>query len=150
VAPAPTEAPNASDDLADRVAEQLLARYGVVLRELALHESFTVAWRDVAAALRRAEARGAIRGGRFVEGFLGEQYALPDAVEELRRVRRTPRSGTVVRIRACDPCNLTGLLTDGPRVPATHRQWLVFSDGELVTTETKRVQAVAPAVTASL
>jgi ATP-dependent Lhr-like helicase len=122
----------ASDDLADRVAGQLLARYGVVFRELATRESFAVPWRDVARALRRREARGLVRGGRFVSGFLGEQYALPEAVDDLRRVRRQERAGDVVRIRPADPLNLVGILTPGPRVPSTQSGWLVFRDGALV------------------
>jgi ATP-dependent Lhr-like helicase len=124
--PAPTE------DLADRVAGQLLARYGVVLREFAVRESFTVSWRDVARALRAREARGLVRGGRFVAGYAGEQYALPEAVEGLRHTRRRDRSGVTVRLRASDPLNLVGVITPGPRVPAHHRPWLVFRDGALV------------------
>jgi ATP-dependent Lhr-like helicase len=135
---------SATDDLADRVAAQLLSRYGVVFRELATRESFTVPWRDVARALRRREARGLLRGGRFVAGFLGEQYALPEAVEALRRTRRTERLGEVVRIRAADPLNLVGILSPGPRVPAQHTPWLVFRDGALVADET--VMPVAPAL----
>jgi ATP-dependent Lhr-like helicase len=130
--------PAPADELADRVAQQLLARYGVVLREVAIRESFTVPWRDVARALRRREARGEARGGRFVAGFLGEQYALPEAVDGLRRVRRTERSGVVVRIRAADPCNLVGIVTPGPRIPANHGQWLAFRDGEPVSEPEER------------
>jgi ATP-dependent helicase Lhr and Lhr-like helicase len=120
-----------AEDLADRVAGQLLARYGIVLRELVARESFTVPWRDVIRALRRAEARGLVRGGRFVAGFMGEQYALPDAVEALRRLRRQERTGEVVRLSACDPLNLVGILTPGARVPAQKGPWLVFRDGAL-------------------
>jgi ATP-dependent Lhr-like helicase len=122
----------APDDLADRVAAQLLARYGVVLRELCVRESFTVPWRDVVRALRRSEARGLVRGGRFVAGFLGEQYGLPDAVEGLRRVRRQERAGETVRVRASDPLNLVGVVTPGRRIPAHHGPWLVFVDGAFV------------------
>jgi ATP-dependent Lhr-like helicase len=121
--------PVSSDDLADRVAGQLLARYGVVFREVSTRESFDVPWRMIARALRRREAQGTVRGGRFVAGFTGEQYALPDAVEALRRARRAARQGDVVRIRAADPCNLVGIVTPGPRVPSHHGQPLVFRDG---------------------
>jgi ATP-dependent Lhr-like helicase len=121
----------AEEDLPDRVAGQLLARYGVVFRELAARESFVVPWRDVLRALRRREARGLVRGGRFVSGFIGEQYALPEAVDGLRRVRRQERTGDVVRVRAADPLNLAGIVTPGPRVPAHHGEWLVFVDGAL-------------------
>jgi ATP-dependent Lhr-like helicase len=116
------------DDLADRVSELLLSRYGVVFRDLMARESFVVPWREVARALRRREARGLVRGGRFVAGFMGEQYALPEAVEGLRRVRRTPRTGEVVRISASDPLNLVGILTPGPRVPPNAGE-LRFRDG---------------------
>jgi ATP-dependent Lhr-like helicase len=117
------------DDVADRVGGQLLARYGVVFRELAARESFTLPWRDVLRALRRREARGLVRGGRFVAGFIGEQYALADAVDSLRRVRREERTGEVVGLHAADPLNLVGVLLPGPRVPAHQGGWLVFRDG---------------------
>jgi ATP-dependent Lhr-like helicase len=125
-------------DAADRVAGQLLARYGVVFREVTARESFTLPWRDVLRALRRREARGLARGGRFVAGFIGEQFAEPDAIEALRRVR-TQRAGgearETVRIRPGDPLNLVGIVTPGPRVPSTQRGMLVFEDGALVTPE---------------
>lgn len=121
-------------EAADRVAGQLLARYGVVFREVIARESFTVPWRDVLRALRRREARGLVRGGRFVAGFIGEQFAEPDAVEALRHVRKLRASGEgreTVRIRPSDPLNLVGILTPGPRVSATQRGMLVFHDGAL-------------------
>jgi ATP-dependent Lhr-like helicase len=121
-----------SDDLADRVAGQLLARYGVVFRELIARESFDVPWRDIVRALRRREVRGLVRGGRFVAGYIGEQYGLPEAVDELRRVRRQERTGTIVRIHACDPLNLVGILAPGRRIPATYRPWIAFRDGALI------------------
>jgi ATP-dependent Lhr-like helicase len=132
-----------ADEIADRVASQLLARYGVVFRELAARESFNVPWRDVARALRLREARGVIRGGRFVAGPIGEQYALPEAVDALRRLRRTERTGEVARIRAADPLNLVGILTPGPRIPASHGPWLVFKDGELAPDEQLEAAAIA-------
>jgi ATP-dependent Lhr-like helicase len=92
-----------SDELAEAVAEQLLARWGVVFRDLVARETFTVPWREVLWALRRMEARGTIRGGRFVVGFSGEQYALPDAVDALRAVRKHELSGETVTISAVDP-----------------------------------------------
>jgi ATP-dependent Lhr-like helicase len=118
-----------ADEIPDRVAEQLLVRYGVVFREVAARESFAVPWRDVARALRRREARGLVRGGRFVAGFMGEQYAVPEAVDGLRRIRRTERNGEIVRICAADPLNLVGIVTPGPRVPSNHGPPLVFVDG---------------------
>jgi ATP-dependent Lhr-like helicase len=119
------------DAVADRVAEQLLVRYGVVFREITARESFAVPWRDVLRALRLREARGVVRGGRFVAGFIGEQYALPEAVEGLRRIRRTSRDGETVRLSAADPLNLVGVVTPGPRVPSNQSSWLVFVDGAL-------------------
>jgi ATP-dependent Lhr-like helicase len=75
------------------------------------------------------EARGTARGGRFVTGFTGEQYALPEAVDQLRAVRRAERSGEVVRVSATDPLNLVGILTPGPRVPAVRTNTVVYCDG---------------------
>ncbi len=102
------------DEIADRVARQLLARYGVVFRELTARESFTVPWRDVLRALRRREARGLVRGGRFVAGFIGEQYALPEAVDGLRRIRRTARAGDVVRVQRSGSAEPRGHSHAGP------------------------------------
>lgn len=129
-----TEAPSSPtlpDEIADQVARQLLARYGVVFREVVARESFTVPWRDVLRALRSLEARGLVRGGRFVAGFIGEQYALPEALEGLRRIRRTERTGETVRIRATDPLNLVGILIPGARVATQTGGWIAFRDGAL-------------------
>ena len=115
--PPPTSAVDV-ETLAEAVAEQLLARWGVVFRDLVARETLAVSWREVLWAFRRLEARGTIRGGRFVTGFVGEQYALPEAVEGLRETRRRERSGEIVRVAAVDPLNLVGILTPGPRVPA--------------------------------
>jgi ATP-dependent Lhr-like helicase len=123
------------DALAEAVAEQLLARWGVVFRSLLARETLAVPWREVVWALRRLEARGVIRGGRFVTGFAGEQYALPDAVTELRRMRRQPRRDELVRVSAADPLNLVGILTPGPRVPAVRTRTVVYRDGLPVATE---------------
>jgi ATP-dependent Lhr-like helicase len=133
------------DDVADRTAGQLLARYGVVFRELAARETFTVPWRDVLRALRRREARGIVRGGRFVAGFIGEQYALPDAVDGLRRVRREERSGERIELSASDPLNLVGVLTPGPRVAAHPGARLVFHDGAFEGAEQPKMPRVSPA-----
>jgi len=117
------------DALAEAVAEQLLARWGVVFRDMMARETLALPWREVLWALRRMEARGTVRGGRFVTGFTGEQYALPEAVEQLRATRRRPRDGEVVRISATDPLNLVGILTPGPRVPAVSTNWVTYRDG---------------------
>ncbi|MBW2275379.1 MAG: DEAD/DEAH box helicase [Deltaproteobacteria bacterium] len=118
-----------ADELAEAVAEQLLARWGVVFRDLVVRENLIVPWRDILWAFRRMEARGTVRGGRFVTGFVGEQYALPSAVDGLRRTRRTPLSGEVVRLSAADPLNLVGILTPGPRIPALRSNEVVYRDG---------------------
>ncbi len=111
------------------MAEQLLARYGVVFRDLMARESFALPWREILWALRRLEARGTVRGGRFVSGFVGEQYALPEAVEMLRQTRRRERTEEIVRVAAVDPLNLVGILTPGPRVPAQRGSLVVYRDG---------------------
>jgi ATP-dependent Lhr-like helicase len=121
--------PFATDELAEAVAEQLLVRYGVVFRDLIGKESFTVPWRDVLWALRRMEARGQVRGGRFVGGFVGEQYALPEAIEALREVRRRPARGEVVRLSACDPLNLVSVIVPGERIAAQRGNVVTYRDG---------------------
>ncbi len=123
------------DELAEAIAEQLLARWGVVFRDLLVRENLAVAWRDVLWALRRLEARGLVRGGRFVTGFTGEQYALPEALEALRATRRAERDGTTVSISAADPLNLVGIVVPGPRVPALRGNRVVYRDGLPVETE---------------
>jgi ATP-dependent helicase Lhr and Lhr-like helicase len=123
------------DELAEAVAEQLLARWGVVFRDLLARETLTVPWREVLWALRRMEARGTIRGGRFVTGFTGEQYALPDAVDLLRSVRRLKRSREMIRISATDPLNLVGIVLPGPRVPALPTNSVTYIDGALASAE---------------
>jgi ATP-dependent Lhr-like helicase len=117
------------DELAESWGEQLLFRYGVVFRDMAQRENMGVPWRDVLRALRRMEARGMIRGGRFVAGFYGEQYARPEAVESLRRVRRVERADEQVHVSAVDPLNLAGILTPGARIPAVHTKGVLFRDG---------------------
>jgi ATP-dependent Lhr-like helicase len=117
------------DALCEAVAEQWVARWGVLCRELAQCERSILPWRDVVRALRRLEARGVLRGGQFVSGWSGEQYATPHAVEQLRAVRREPRRGVRVELSGADPLNLSGILFDGPRVPALRTQRVVFIDG---------------------
>jgi ATP-dependent Lhr-like helicase len=120
------------DELAEQLAGQLLARWGVVMWELAAREAFAVPWRELLWALRRLEARGQVRGGRFVTGFAGEQYALPEAFDELRRVRLSQRRDEVVRLSATDPLNLSGVVLAGRRVPALRTNSVTFRDGLLV------------------
>jgi ATP-dependent Lhr-like helicase len=106
---------SASDERAGAFAQQLLLRWGVVFRDLLARETLAPAWRDLLMALRRMEARGEIRGGRFVSGFLGEQFARPEAVDLLRAIRRTP-SDHALRIPAADPLNLSGIIIPGTRI----------------------------------
>ena len=113
----------------EAVAHTLLRRYGIVFKPLLARESLTVPWRDLLRVLRRLEARGDIRGGRFVAGFTGEQYALPEAIETLRRVRRAPADGAIVAVSAADPLNLTGIISLGERIPATASTRVAFRDG---------------------
>jgi ATP-dependent helicase Lhr and Lhr-like helicase len=117
------------DELAEAVAEQLAARWGVVFRDIAARENLAIPWRDLLWAFRRMEARGTMRGGRFVTGFSGEQYAHPDAIDVLKSVRRQQRSGETIRISAADPLNLTGIVLPGPRVPAIAANTVTYVDG---------------------
>jgi ATP-dependent Lhr-like helicase len=107
----------------------LLRRYGVVFRRLLTREPALAPWRELTRVYRRLEARGEIRGGRFVAGMSGEQFALPDAVERLREVRRTPPNGRLITISAADPLNLAGIVTAGERVRAAASTRMAFCDG---------------------
>jgi ATP-dependent Lhr-like helicase len=117
------------DELAEAIAEQLAVRWGVVFRDLLVRENIAVPWREILWAFRRLEARGLIRGGRFVNGFSGEQFAHPDAVEVLRQVRKQPRNGETIRLSAVDPLNLVGVVLPGARVPATATNTVSYVDG---------------------
>jgi len=99
-------------------AKQLLDRWGVVFRDLLAREPLAPAWRDLLVTYRRMEARGEIRGGRFISGFVGEQFARPEAVDMLRLVRRSPQMGEEVEVALADPLNLTGIVIPGPRSSA--------------------------------
>ena len=111
-------APARHDEVVARFASQMLDRWGVVFRDLMARETLAPSWRELLAALRRMEASGEIRGGRFVAGFVGEQFARPDAVELLRVVRREGPSARSLSVPAADPLNLTGIVLPGPRVSA--------------------------------
>ena len=100
------------------VARLLLRRYGVVFKRVLERDACPLPWRDVLREFRRLEARGEIRVGRFVAGFSGEQYALPEAVGALRKQRREAPQGILVSVSAADPLNLAGIITPGDRVPA--------------------------------
>jgi ATP-dependent Lhr-like helicase len=117
------------DDRSEPIARQLLGRYGVIFPELLARDALTYRWRDLVRVCRRLEARGEIRGGRFVSGFIGEQFALPEAVELLRKTKNAEPDGRFIAISACDPLNLAGILSPGHKVPAVLRNRLVFRDG---------------------
>jgi len=107
----------------------LLRRYGVVFRDVLARETLLPAWRELLITLRRLEDRGEVRGGRFVSGFLGEQFALPVAVESLRALRNLPPSGETIAVSAADPLNLVGILVPGERVAANSGRFVGFRDG---------------------
>jgi ATP-dependent Lhr-like helicase len=118
-----------AEELAEAVAWQLLARWGVTSWELWTRESYRIPWRVVLRALRRLEARGQVLGGRFVAGLSGEQYALPEAASLLTDVRRDATRGADVMVAGTDPLNLTGGLLGGPRVPAIRYRSVRYRDG---------------------
>jgi ATP-dependent Lhr-like helicase len=126
--PDPATGPE-SEELAEAVAWQLLARWGVVAWEVWERESYRIPWRDVVRALRRLEARGQALGGRFVAGISGEQYAAPDAAELLGQVHRDPQRAEAVTVAGADPLNLTGGLLAGPRVPSVRNRSVHYRDG---------------------
>ncbi|HKW75193.1 MAG TPA: DEAD/DEAH box helicase [Terriglobales bacterium] len=118
----------------ESVCKMLLERYGVVFRELLVRESILPRWRDLLITLRRMEDRGEIRGGRFVSGFIGEQFALPIAVESLRAMKNLQPTGELVTISAADPLNLAGIIVPGERVPAISGKYVSFRDEVVVET----------------
>ena len=125
-----TSAPaSSSDDLLATRAWALLRRYGVVFRRVLAREPNAPSWRDLAMFYRRLEARGEIRGGRFVSGMSSEQFALPDAVTALRDIRRAGSDGRLLVISTADPLNLAGIITPGERIRAAGRNRMVYRDG---------------------
>jgi len=133
----------------DRAVEatcwMLLKRYGIVFRDLLTRETNLPKWRELQIAYRRLEARGEIRGGRFVDGFLGEQFALPVAVESMRATRKLPPNGEVVTVSAADPLNLVGIVVPGDRVPAISGRTVSYRDGVAVEAVTS-IEAHAAAI----
>ncbi len=114
-------------------ARQLLKRYGIVFRDLVKRETLSLPWRDVLMIYRRLELRGEIRGGRFVSGFTGEQFGLPEAVEALRAVRKDPQAGgQEIRLSGSDPLNLVGIILPGDRIPAHPSQYIMYKNGSPV------------------
>ena len=113
----------------ETLAWTLLRRYGVVFRRLLAREAGGVPWRDLVRTYRRLEARGDIRGGRFVSGMSGEQFALSEAVERLREVRRAGPDDRLITVSAADPLNLSGIITPGDRVRVVTGNRIVYRNG---------------------
>jgi ATP-dependent Lhr-like helicase len=124
----PTAAEN-RERMVEAVCGALLKRYGVVFREVLMRESNLPNWREILITLRRLEDRGEVRGGRFVSGFLGEQFALPAAVESLRATRAEPPTGETITISAADPLNLVGIIVPGAKVLAISSRFVTYRDG---------------------
>lgn len=125
----PGTPPERAEQLA-YLARTLLRRYGVVFWRLLQREAdWLPSWRELLRALHRLEARGEIRGGRFIAGLPGEQFALPEAIPLLREVRRRPLDGSLVSVCGADPLNLVGTLLPGTRVPSVAANRLVYPDG---------------------
>jgi ATP-dependent Lhr-like helicase len=113
----------------EAIARKLLQRYGVVFRKVLDREAIAVPWRDLLRVYRRLEARGEIRGGRFVGGFSGEQFASTEAVQLLRSIRRAPVEGTLISVSAADPLNLQGIITPGSRLSSSSTNRVLYRDG---------------------
>ncbi len=113
----------------EQIARMLLKRYGVVFKRLLEREGITIPWRVLLRVYHRLEARGEIRGGRFVAGISGEQFALPEAVGMVRSIRRAPANETMISISAADPLNLVGIITPGARITAHTANRVLYRDG---------------------
>jgi ATP-dependent Lhr-like helicase len=121
----------------EQMAEILLRRYGVVFRKVLEREAdWLPPWHVLLRVFRRLEAQGKVRGGRFVAGMAGEQFALPEAVASMRAIRRLEAKGDLVALSAADPLNLTGFITPGVRVPALTNNRVLYRDGVPVATHT--------------
>ena len=110
-------------------ARQLLRRWGVVIRDLLARESLAPPWRELLRVFRTLEARGEIRGGRFVAGFTGEQFALPEAVEAMRTIRQSGASEEIIKVSAADPLNLVGIVVPGARIRPLPGMFIRFRNG---------------------
>jgi ATP-dependent helicase Lhr and Lhr-like helicase len=142
--------PAGRDADVEALARTLLRRYGVVFRRVLTREPAAAPWRELTRVYRRLEARGEVRGGRFVAGMSGEQFALPEAVDRLRDVRRISADGHFLTISAADPLNLAGIITVGDRVRTAGRTRIVYRDGvPLAVMEgdfTRELTAIDPAI----
>jgi ATP-dependent Lhr-like helicase len=119
----------ARDGALEKFSRTLLRRYGVVFRRLLERENFNATWFELCRIYRRLEARGEIRGGYFVGGVSGEQFALPEAIGLLRSLRKTSGKDEMVTLSAADPLNLQGILTPGRRIAALTTNRILFQDG---------------------
>jgi ATP-dependent Lhr-like helicase len=130
-----TEDSISNTQMLEATCRMLLKRYGVVFRELLARESILPKWRELLVTFRRLEDRGEVRGGRFVSGFLGEQFALPEAVDGLRAFRKSVPEDELITVSASDPLNLVGIIVPGERVPAVSGKYVTFRGGSYVTGE---------------
>jgi len=128
----------------ESACRMLLDRYGVVFRDLVQRETLLPRWRELQIAFRRMEDRGELRGGRFVSGFVGEQFALPLAVDSLRATRKTEPTGKMITLAAADPLNLVGIILPGERISAVSRTWLNFRDGVPVVEAVPQIYITTP------
>ena len=142
----PAERVTDRDRALEAICNVLLRRYGVVFREVLVRESILPPWRELLGMLRRLEGRGEVRGGRFVTDFLGEQFALPIAVESLRAMRREPAAGETVTVSAADPLNLVGIAVPGDRVAANSGAFVTFRDGALAADSATPLAAMSAAL----
>jgi len=123
------EPAKANDENLEFLAETLLQRYGVVFRKVLERETIRPHWRDLLRVYWRMEARGEIRGGRFVQGVSGEQFALPEALGTLKKVRNKGKTGELITLSSADPLNLVGILLPGEKVAVSAHTKIVFKDG---------------------
>ncbi|GHN00613.1 ATP-dependent DNA helicase [Cytophagales bacterium WSM2-2] len=121
--------PQIQEEEIETITWALLRRYGVLFRKLVERENLAPPWRDLVRKLRTLEDRGQIRGGRFVEGVYGEQFALPEAIVELRKIKNEIQRNVLVSISAADPLNLTGIITPGKRIPSYSGNRVLYRDG---------------------
>jgi ATP-dependent Lhr-like helicase len=141
----PTVRDGADPDTIEAVAFKLIQRYGVIFRKLLDRESINLPWRDLLRVLRRLEARGEIRGGRFVGGFSGEQFASSEAVQLLRSIRRTPPEDLMISLSAADPLNLIGVITPGARLTTSSSNRVLYRDGvPIAVLEAKEIRFLVP------
>jgi ATP-dependent Lhr-like helicase len=141
-APTAIEQARRTDAALESYARMLLARYGVLFRDLLVRESNAPKWRDLLGILRRLEARGELRGGRFVTGFGGEQYALPEAADSLR-ASRARESTAMISVSAADPANLVGIVLPGERISAIAGRQILYRNGLLYSDETAAAEEVS-------